>query len=187
AAAQLPRPESKRPVRAARFRRLTAAARPSVPKGKGRRIIFKKSAVRAPLAVATPVTSNCLFHKGIYYQVGDIVSLVSLEGETYYAQIRGLMQDQYCEKSAVISWLLPTQASPPPEREFDPSTYVIGPDEDIPRRLDCMRLVCSAPSDYFRQRHAPYPTAARAGRAGFVFSRLGPRAIPAHRAKEFMV
>ncbi|XP_043200173.1 GATA zinc finger domain-containing protein 1-like [Amphibalanus amphitrite] len=171
-----------------RFRRQAQAKQGGVPKGKGRRIIFKKSAVKAPLAVATPVTSNYLFHKGIYYQVGDIVSVVSLEGDIYYAQIRGLLQDQYCEKSAVITWLLPTTESPPPEQGFDPATYTIGPDEEIPRCLACMELVCSAPSDYFKQRHSPYPTPATgAGRTGFVFTRLGPVAIPADRARQYMV
>ncbi|KAB7499798.1 hypothetical protein Anas_14443, partial [Armadillidium nasatum] len=77
----------------------------NIPKGKGRRYIFKKS--------------------GTYYQVGDIVSVIDIEGGTFYAQIRGLLQDQYCEKSAVITWLLPTKSSPPPEEKFDPSTYII--------------------------------------------------------------
>lgn len=36
------------------------------------------------------------------------------------------MTDQYCEKSAVLTWLLPTQASPPPDDGFDPATYIIG-------------------------------------------------------------
>ena len=64
--------------------------------------------------------------QGSYYQVGDIVSFIDIDGGTYYAQIRGLLQDQYCEKSAVITWLLPTKNSPPPEKCFDPSTYIIG-------------------------------------------------------------
>lgn len=49
----------------------------------------------------------------------------------YYAQFRGFLTDQYCEKSAVISWLLPTQNSPKPEDGFDPATYIIG-DNDNP-------------------------------------------------------
>lgn len=62
----------------------------------------------------------------MYMQVGDIVSMIDVEGDTYYAQIRGFMTDQYCEKSAVITWLLPTTASPPPAQCFDPATYIIG-------------------------------------------------------------
>jgi hypothetical protein len=46
------------------------------------------------------------------------------EGGIYYAQIRGFLQDQYCEKSAVITWLIPTTGSP--KDKFDPSTYILG-------------------------------------------------------------
>jgi hypothetical protein len=49
-----------------------------------------------------------------------------VEGGLYYAQIRGLLTDQYCEKSCVVTWLLPTQASPNTEEGFDPATYIIG-------------------------------------------------------------
>lgn len=48
------------------------------------------------------------------------------ENDIYYAQITGLLTDQYCDKSAVVTWLLPTQESPPPNQEFDPATYIIG-------------------------------------------------------------
>lgn len=67
-----------------------------------------------------------LAFQGSYIQVGDIVSLQDVDGGIYYAQIRGLLTDQYCEKSAVITWLIPTTASPEPEEGFDPATYVIG-------------------------------------------------------------
>ena len=62
--------------------------------------------------------------QGTYYQVGDIVSVMDEEGDIYYAQLRGLLQDQYCEKSAVITWLLPTKQSP--KDHFDPATYILG-------------------------------------------------------------
>lgn len=58
--------------------------------------------------------------------MGDIVSLMDEDDKIYYAQIRGLLTDPYCEKSAVITWLLPTQESPPPSECFDPATYIIG-------------------------------------------------------------
>lgn len=44
----------------------------------------------------------------------------------YYAQIRGLLVDNYCEKSAYLTWLIPTQASPDPHDGFDPASYLIG-------------------------------------------------------------
>lgn len=158
----------------------------SVPKGKGRRYIFKKSATKAPAAVATPVTSEYLFYKGLYYQVGDIVSLIDIDGGTYYAQIRGLLQDQYCEKSAVLTWLIPTKGSPPPEQGFDPSTYIIGPEEDIPRKLEYMEFECHAPSDYFKDRTSPYSTMTYQPQSCFVWSRLGPQIKPIEKAKELM-
>lgn len=64
--------------------------------------------------------------QGSYLQVGDIVSLVDKEDSVYYAQIRGLLIDNYCEKSAFLTWLIPTQESPDPKYGFDPATYLIG-------------------------------------------------------------
>lgn len=62
----------------------------------------------------------------MYMQVGDIVSLIGNNDNTYYAQVRGLLIDTYCEKSAFITWLIPTTSSPSPNERFDPSTYLIG-------------------------------------------------------------
>lgn len=85
------------------------------------------------------------------------MSLCNSNYDVFYAQIRGLMVDNFCEKSAVITWLLPTQSSPPPSEGFDPSTYVIGPEEDSPRLLSCMEFVMHAPSDYYLDKSTPYP------------------------------
>lgn len=68
------------------------------------------------------------------------------------------MIDNFCEKSAYITWLLPTQSSPPPSELFDPSTYIIGPEEDQPRLLECMEFVMHAPSDYYHDKNTPYPS-----------------------------
>lgn len=131
-----------------------ATSTPNPPKsaparGRGRRSLFKRTPLKAPTATATIVTSDTVFHnvlsqriipfrrfvlivityrsfQGMYMQVGDIVSMIDEEEDIYYAQIRGFVTDQYCEKSAVITWLLPTKASPPPNRGFDPPTYIIG-------------------------------------------------------------
>ncbi len=131
--------------------------------------------MRGPTAFATPVTSDYIFFKGMYYQLGDIVSMTDIEGGTYYAQIRGFLQDQYCEKSAVITWLLPSTQSP--QLYFDPSTYFLGPEEDIPRKLDCMQFVCHAPSDYYKSRFSPYPTLNMKVESGFVWTRFGPQIV----------
>ena len=109
-------------------------------KGKGRRHIFKKrAALKAPAAVARAITSDRVFFRvsvshsvlsvisyeyvqhwrgnpqGQYFQKGDIVSMTDVDGGTFYAQLRGFLTDQYCEKSAVLTWLLPTTNSPPPD------------------------------------------------------------------------
>lgn len=64
--------------------------------------------------------------QGTYWQVGDIASVVDEDdGKIYYCQIRGFLQDQFNNKSAVLSWLLPTSSSSSDSR-FDPTTYVIG-------------------------------------------------------------
>jgi hypothetical protein len=61
------------------------------------------------------------------------------------------------EKSAVITWLIPTKSSPDPNEEFDPATYLIGPEEDMPRKLSYLQHVMSAPSDYYYEKNTPYP------------------------------
>jgi hypothetical protein len=53
------------------------------------------------------------------------------DGMTYYAQLRGFLQDQYCGKSAVITWLIPKVGEADQDRqpfpsEFDPNFYVAG-------------------------------------------------------------
>ncbi|XP_055522832.1 GATA zinc finger domain-containing protein 1 [Wyeomyia smithii] len=125
--------------------------------GRSRRFIFKKNPMKAPNITVTTRTVETLFHNNIYYQLGDIVSVIDAKGNTYYAQIHGLQIDSYCEKSAYITWLLPTTSSPPPNEKFDPATYLIGPVEDLPRKLSCMEFVMHAPSNYYLDRHNPYP------------------------------
>lgn len=151
---------------------------PSVKKtGQSRRRMFfkKKPPVKAPVAVATPITSDRLYYKGSYFTRGDVVSVVDAKQNVYYAQIRGLLQDQYCEKSAVLTWLLPTRSSP--KDRFDPTTYIVGPEEDIPRKLECLEFVCHAPSDYYKAERSPYPTLPIKPESGYIWTRLGPRVV----------
>ncbi|XP_048471660.1 GATA zinc finger domain-containing protein 1 isoform X2 [Rhincodon typus] len=98
-------------LRNTKYRSMPPAEKKVSTKGKGRRHIFKlKNPIKAPKSVSTIITSESIFYGGIYYQIGDIVSVVDEDDEkVYYAQIRGFVQDQYCEKSAVITWLIPTQ------------------------------------------------------------------------------
>ncbi|KAK9889419.1 hypothetical protein WA026_004692 [Henosepilachna vigintioctopunctata] len=166
--------------RATRSTRLNPFALPRFcgPKGRGRRSIFKKSPSKAPDAIATPVTSSSVFSLGTYYQIGDLVSIIGDDDNIYYAQIRGLLTDQYCEKSAVITWLLPTRESPPPNEGFDPATYIIGPEEDTPRSLRCMNFLMHAPSDYYKSVNTPYPNISAPALPGYVWTSLRPLEQP---------
>lgn len=93
---------------------------------RNRRTLFKRPAQKTPRVQACTRFVKSLFYKGSYIQIGDIVSIVDSEQNVYYAQIRGLLVDAYCEKSAFLTWLIPTQDSPDPKEGFDPATYLIG-------------------------------------------------------------
>lgn len=82
---------------------------------------------------------------------------MNFSGDTFYAQITGLLIDSFCEKSAVITWLIPTTSSPPPNERFDPATYLIGPSEDTPRKMSCIDFVMNAPSAYYYDNTTPFP------------------------------
>lgn len=94
------------------------------------------------------VTSDCIYHKGTFYQKGDIVALCDQDdGQVYFAQLTGFLQDQYCEKSGSLRWLVPTR---PTSRDFfDPSAYTIGLEDVQLRKLDCMTFVRHCPHDYY--------------------------------------
>ena len=101
--------------------------------------------------------------------------MTDVDGGIYYAQLRGFLTDQYCEKSGVITWLLPTEHSPPPEEGFDAATYIVGPEEELPRRMEFFTFVMHAPDDYFYYRNAPYPTVSHKSDQEFVMTRSGPK------------
>ena len=124
--------------------------------------IFKKSS-RPPNPIRTETTlvsklftSELIFHRGFYLKVGDIVALVDnkstvVENEpnepppVYFAQIRAFLCNQFGEKSAVITWLIPVNGEYRQMRrlkDFDPRWFVLGPAEDSPRSLDSMEFVC---------------------------------------------
>ncbi|XP_078091855.1 GATA zinc finger domain-containing protein 1 isoform X2 [Mustelus asterias] len=149
-------------LRNTKYRSMPPAEKKVSTKGKGRRHIFK-------------------LKNGIYYQVGDIVSVVDEDDEKiYYAQIRGFVQDQYCEKSAVITWLIPTQASS--KDQFDAATYILGPEEDLPRKMEHFEFICHAPSEYFKSRSTPFPVIPTRPEKGYIWTRVGP--TPAIMVKE---
>lgn len=99
-------------------------------------------------AIRQSSTSECIYHRGTFYQKGDIVTIYDQDdGRAYFAQLVGFLQDQYCEKSASLMWLVPTRRT---SREiFDPSAYRIGLEDPQLRKLDCMSFVCHCPHDYY--------------------------------------
>ncbi|CAD7089721.1 unnamed protein product [Hermetia illucens] len=163
-------------TRSTRYKAKNSAPAKPIPKGRSRRYIFKKTPFKAPVVPATTHTVESTFYKGSYLQVGDIVSLMDKKDNIYYAQIRGLLVDTYCEKSAFITWLIPTAVSPPPNERFDPATYLIGPDEDCPRKLSCLEFVMHAPSNYYHDKTTPFPPPAsmdfESPATGFVWTSL---------------
>ena len=51
------------------------------------------------------------------------MSIEDIEGDLYYAQLRGFLQDQYAQKTAVITWLIPMVPKP---SYFDPAVFLPG-------------------------------------------------------------
>ena len=62
--------------------------------------------------------------------------------------------------------------SPHPEEGFSPETYIIGPEEDLPRKLECMEFVMHAPSDYYKLKHSPYPPPLTETGTGYIWTSL---------------
>ncbi|KXJ28303.1 GATA zinc finger domain-containing protein 1 [Exaiptasia diaphana] len=124
---------------------------------RGRRTIhkIKRKPYKSPDGVATVVASDRLYFKNVLYQVGDVVSVEDIDGDIYFAQIRGFLQDEFAQKSAVITWLIPTVSNP---SHFDPAIFLPGPEEDVPRPMECLEFVCRAPSDLFKAHrdHSPF-------------------------------
>ncbi|KAL1140727.1 hypothetical protein AAG570_000657 [Ranatra chinensis] len=127
-------------------------------RGRRARFLRRPPVYRSPNSQVTSITSPYVFHRGVYYQLGDIVAINDARGRgVYYAQITGLITDQYCNKKATIQWLLPTDESPDHNVAFDPRSYYLGYVEDILRPLDYLVPVMHAPSDYYKFNADPYP------------------------------
>lgn len=144
-------------TRSTRFKNKASAKQKAAGKVSRRSNVFKQiKPTKTPLNIcAETKTKNYVFYEGFYFQIGDIVSL-QCRGRKYYAQIKALIVDTFTEKSAVLTWLVPTTSSPDPNETFDPATYLIGLEEDIPRRLSAMEWVANAPSNYFHSKTEPY-------------------------------
>lgn len=53
------------------------------------------------------------------------MSMLGDDGEIYYAQLRSFLVDQFGQLSATISWLIPSERSPP-DGSFDAASFIIG-------------------------------------------------------------
>ena len=67
------KPSNKNSAASGKSKNNTSNGNAASTKGKSRRIIFKKSATRAPTAVARAVTSDRVYYRGQYFTRGDIV------------------------------------------------------------------------------------------------------------------
>ena len=128
-------------------------------KGKNRRNIFKpKSTTKVERNGNANVTSESIFYRGMYFQQGDIVSVIDEEdGRTYYAQCNCFMTNKFCEKFVSFTWLLPIRKIKYDEG-FQPSLFYLGPADDIIHTMESVQFVCHAPSDYYLPLQSLYPT-----------------------------
>lgn len=111
--------------------------------------LFKRATpVKNEILESSIVSSDYVLYKGFYYQIGDIVALFDLDDRDtiYFAQIRAFLTDQFGDKSAVITWLIPTSVDNASQikttQDFDPNLFELGPAEEYPRSLDYMEFVC---------------------------------------------
>ena len=90
--------------------------------------------------------SNSVYHRGYYLKIGDIVALFDFEDKdtVYFAQIRAFLTDQYGQRSAVITWLVPINDKFKVRfaKDFNSDNFILGPSEEHPRPLECMEFVC---------------------------------------------
>ena len=92
------------------------------------------------------VFKDRICHRDQYFQTGDVVSVTdAIDGQQYFAQIRSILQDEYLERGALLSWLVPVSDQFQSDDSFLPENFVVGPSEDFPRNMDYLTFVCHAP------------------------------------------
>ncbi|GIX98355.1 GATA zinc finger domain-containing protein 1 [Caerostris extrusa] len=100
--------------------------------------------------IFVPISTGRVEYNDMTLVNGDVVSVVNAEKKVFYAQIRCLLRDQYHQVTALLTWLYPTKESP--EGQFDPATYTVGHEDDVPRPLDALEFVSKIPSEYYKHR-----------------------------------
>lgn len=109
---------------------------------------------------AGKLNSYTVLHRVLYnnffFSVGDIVSLEDND-DTYYAQIRILIEDLFCQKYAALIWLLPTNLISDDREEFNPYLYTCGPQDDCFYKVQELKFVMHAPTEAYKQFIPPTP------------------------------
>lgn len=142
-------------------------------KGHSKRITFKQKAPLKGTSVAPAVTvSDFVFYQGQYFQTGDIIHVIDEDdGCKYYAQCRSFLTNIFCQKSVVLTWLLPLRTLEEDE-SFQPHLFYLGPEEDFARNIDYVTFVCHAPSDYYVIPKSPFPVIPFAKKRNYVSSSI---------------
>lgn len=60
------------------------------------------------------------------FEVGDVVSVLDIDGGVYYGVAQGFLLDQYAHKLVLLTWLLPKSPNP---MHFDPAMFILGKSE----------------------------------------------------------
>uniref|UniRef100_A0A914WEV1 GATA zinc finger domain-containing protein 1 n=1 Tax=Plectus sambesii TaxID=2011161 RepID=A0A914WEV1_9BILA len=113
--------------------------------------------VKAPTRRATVSTSDSVWHLDRRFSIGDIVSVQDVDdGLLYFAQVRGLLTDPYCEKFAALTWLVPTEAAVDPN-QFEPEAFVHAIIDESLYNLQHVDFVTRRPTlAHYRSPWTPY-------------------------------
>uniref|UniRef100_A0A670ZM48 GATA zinc finger domain containing 1 n=1 Tax=Pseudonaja textilis TaxID=8673 RepID=A0A670ZM48_PSETE len=60
--------------------------------------------------------------------------------------------------------------------------FFLGPEEDLPRKIEYLEFICHAPSEYFKSQSTPFPTIPTRPEKGYIWTHVGP--TPAISIKE---
>jgi len=125
------------------------------PKGRNRRTIVRRTVgqvvTRGITTTTSTTTSQSIFHRGIYYQEGDIVTITGDEDhQEYYCQIKSIMRDYKFMACATLRWLTPRRGFKGPLLPFKPANFQVC--DGVPEQifsLDCVKFVMHCPHDYY--------------------------------------
>uniref|UniRef100_A0A915HMY4 GATA zinc finger domain-containing protein 1 n=1 Tax=Romanomermis culicivorax TaxID=13658 RepID=A0A915HMY4_ROMCU len=120
----------------------------SLTKSKGKKSARKQSFPQRSTCreVVETKTVTSLWHNGSILKLDDIIrAMDETDNLYYYAQIRGLVRDGFCNRFAALTWLLPKRPFAPYESStrFDRSHFVLGPEDETLYDLNALEYVSS--------------------------------------------